>query len=111
MEGYETISKKDRYYAAEGLENFLRLRVESVSSYLDYFRGNICMKYIGCGEEHFAREVGAVVKYSAHGVNETDTSLKIAESARDILQMAPKPHGSTLRRATFYRRRSSLITG
>jgi len=38
MEGYETISKKDRYYATEGLEKFLRLRVESVSSYLDYFR-------------------------------------------------------------------------
>lgn len=37
-EGYGTISRKDRYYAAEGLEKFLRLRVESVSSYLDYFR-------------------------------------------------------------------------
>jgi len=58
--------------------------------------GNICMRYIGCGEEHFAREVGAVVKYSAHEVNETDTSLKIAESARDILQMAPKPRAAAL---------------
>jgi hypothetical protein len=54
------------------------------------------MRYIGCGEEHFARQVEAVVKYSAHEVNETDTSLKIAESARDILQMAPKPRVATL---------------
>lgn len=36
--GYGTISRKDRYYAAEALEKFLCLRVESVSSYLDYFR-------------------------------------------------------------------------
>jgi len=61
----ETISEKDRCYARRRSREVASFKGEVRIELVRLLSGNICMRYIGCGEEHFARGVGAVVKYRA----------------------------------------------